>query len=324
MQSSRRMLAFIDVAANLKDPMFSGVYNQVERHAPDLSLVLDRAREAGVFRIFITAGSVDMAKDAIELAKDSASLFSTVGIHPTRCDVFMDTQDSINLQHIKNLADIAASAQDKIVAVGECGLDYDRLQFCDKVRQQIGFEYHFLLAEQLKLPMLFHNRNTDGDFVKIVRKHRDRFQNGVVHSFTGNEEELQQLLDLDLYIGVNGCSLKTEENLRVVQKIPLHRLVLETDCPYCEIRKTHAGYHWIQSHWKSVSYKKYEPTSCVKGRTEPCHIRQVAEIVSQLFQVSLEQVAKQAFHNTMNIFFPNESESGNYESLFETVRNHRS
>ncbi|EME28158.1 Putative deoxyribonuclease TATDN1 [Galdieria sulphuraria] len=317
-----RMLAFIDVAANLTDPMFQGIYNQVERHVPDLSTVLDRAREAGVFRILITAGSVEMAREAVELISESPSLFSTVGIHPTRCDVFGDAQSVSNMKQIQNLVDIASSAKGKVVAVGECGLDYDRTTFCDKGRQQIGFEYHFLLAEQLKLPILFHNRNTGGDFVKIVQKHRDRFENGVVHSFTGNKDELKQLLDLNLYVGINGCSLKTEENLSVVQKVPLERLVLETDCPYCEIRKTHAGYHWIQSHWKTVSHKKYETGSCVKGRTEPCHIRQVAEIVSKLHEVSIEQVAKQAFHNTMKIFFPEESANGIYDSLFETIRNH--
>ncbi|GJQ11904.1 hypothetical protein GpartN1_g3695.t1 [Galdieria partita] len=319
---SSRMLPFIDVAANLTDPMFQGIYNQVERHVPDLSIVLDRAREAGVFRILVTAGSVDMAREAVELVKETPNLFTTVGIHPTRCDVFMDAQEVSNMQYVKNLIDIASSSKGKIVAVGECGLDYDRLTFCDKVRQHVGFEYHFLLAEQLKLPIIFHNRNTNGDFVKMVQKHRSRFKNGVVHSFTGNQDELKQLLDLDLYIGINGCSLKTDENLSVVQKIPLERLVLETDCPYCEIRKTHAGYHWIQSRWKTVSYKKYEPGSCVKGRTEPCHIRQVAEIVSKLHQVTIEQVAKEAFHNTMKIFFPEESANGTYDSLFETIRDH--
>jgi TatD DNase family protein len=314
-----RMVAFIDVAANLTDPMFRGIYNQVERHSPDLPVILDRAREAGVFRILITAGSVDMAREALELTKESPCLFSTVGIHPTRCDVFLQSEESKNLQHIKDLLDIASMAKGKVVAVGECGLDYDRLGFCDKAQQQIGFEYHFLLAEQLGLPMLFHNRNTEGDFVKMVRKNRDRFKNGVVHSYTGDEEELKQLLDLDLYIGINGCSLKTEKNLRAIEKVPLDRLVLETDCPYCEIRRTHAAYGWIQSHWNTVSCKKYEPGSCVKGRTEPCHIRQVAEIVSKLHGFSIEQVAKQVFHNTMKLFFPEEAASG----IFETLRSHR-
>jgi TatD DNase family protein len=71
------------------------------------------------------------------------------------------------------------------------------------------FPYHFDLAEKYNLPMYLHNRNTGNDFYDIVRKNRDRFSTGCVHSFTGTEEELKQILELDLYIGVNGCSLKT-------------------------------------------------------------------------------------------------------------------
>ena len=89
--------------------------------------------------------------------------------------------------------------------------------------------------------MYLHSRNCKDDFVNIVSKNRDRFPGGVVHSFTGCKEELEYLLDMDLYIGVNGCSLKTEENLEVTKLIPLDRIMLETDSPYCEIRNTHAS-----------------------------------------------------------------------------------
>jgi hypothetical protein len=81
----------------------------------------------------------------------------------------------------------------------------------------------------------------------IVKENRSKFENGLVHSFTGDEEELNQLLSLDLYIGVNGCSLKTPENLEIVKKIPLDKIVLETDSPYCDIRNTHAGAQYIKT-----------------------------------------------------------------------------
>jgi TatD DNase family protein len=89
--------------------------------------------------------------------------------------------------------------------------------------------------------MYFHSRSTEGDFVRIVKENRHRFPAGVVHSFTGDMEELNELLKLDLFIGVNGCSLKTEENIKVARQIPIEKLMLETDCPYCDIRNSHAS-----------------------------------------------------------------------------------
>jgi len=81
--------------------------------------------------------------------------------------------------------------------------------------------------------MYLHNRNTGSDFYDIVRKNRDRFSTGVVHSFTGGVEEVKQIVELDLYIGINGCSFKTQENLETLKAIPLDRIMLETDAPYC-------------------------------------------------------------------------------------------
>lgn len=110
-----------------------------------------------------------------------------------------------------------AKQKEKFVAIGECGLDYDRFTYADKYHQLKVFPGHFDLAQKFGLPMYLHSRNTEGDFVRIVRENRDKFSTGVVHSFTGDKEELDQLVELGLYIGVNGCSMKTEENLEIVK-----------------------------------------------------------------------------------------------------------
>lgn len=73
--------------------------------------------------------------------------------------------------------------------------------------------------------------------------------------------------------GVNGCSLKTKENLDVVRDIPIERLMIETDSPYCEIRSTHAGNNFVKSVWPSKKKEKYDQESIVKGRNEPCLVR---------------------------------------------------
>ena len=77
------------------------------------------------------------------------------------------------------------------------------------------------------------------EFADIVKANRHKFPTGVVHSFTGSKQELEALCDMGLYIGVNGCSMKTAENLEVVKQVPMERLMIETDCPYCDIRNSH-------------------------------------------------------------------------------------
>lgn len=97
---------------------------------------------------------------------------------------------------------------------------------------------------------------------------------------------------MDLYIGVNGCSLKTEENLEVVKQIPLDRIMLETDSPYCDIRNTHASRKYLEERlFKEKDKKKYNPDFLVKGRNEPCKILEIAIIVSKLKEVPLEELA---------------------------------
>lgn len=127
--------------------------------------------------------------------------------------------------------------------------------------------------------MFLHCRNTGNDFNDMIRANRKRFSNGVVHSFTGTLQEMQDLIELGLYIGINGCSLKTDENVEVVKAIPADRLMLETDAPWCEVRPTHASY----KHWKdadeslknlytppSKKKEKFELGFMVKSRNEPC------------------------------------------------------
>lgn len=79
-------------------------------------------------------------------------------------------------------------------------------------------------------------------------------------------------MDLDLYIGVNGCSLKTKENIENVKKIPLDKLMIETDAPYCEIRNSSAGSQYVKTKFKSIKKEKWSPDMLVKGRNEPCQI----------------------------------------------------
>ncbi|ETP45014.1 hypothetical protein, variant 3 [Phytophthora nicotianae P10297] len=227
-------LKMIDIGANLTDPVFTGLYRGKQKHESDLTAILARAKTFGVDKIIVTGGNLEESHKALQLAKDKEGnglpqLFSTVGVHPTRCSEFEANGKDPGTYFAELLAVCEQGQKEgKVVAIGECGLDYDRLEFCDKATQLKYFEKQLQLAELTKLPLFLHNRNTGGDFYDMISKNRSRFSNGVVHSFTGEKEEMLKLVELGLYIGVNGCSLKTAENLECVKAIPLERLMIET------------------------------------------------------------------------------------------------
>ncbi|KAM7510596.1 hypothetical protein LguiB_009471 [Lonicera macranthoides] len=334
-------IRMIDIAVNFTDNMFKGIYNGKQCHIPDIAAVLTRAWTAGVDRIImsgaaraeratsgsvtvewaaieqailddgcrarwnVTGGSLEESKEALAIAETDARLFCTVGVHPTRCKEFDESGDPE--KHFQALLSLAKEGVEKgkVVAIGECGLDYDRLHFCPSEIQKKYFEKQFELAHDMKLPMFLHMRAAAGDFCDILEQNKDRFCGGVVHSFTDSAEDRDRLLSFNnLFIGVNGCSLKTAENLDVVKSIPVDRMMIETDSPYCEIKNTHAGVHLVKSKWPSKKKEKYDQDCIVKGRNEPCLVRQVLEVVAGCKGIAdVDQLSKNLYHNTCSIAF---------------------
>ncbi|OQR99281.1 deoxyribonuclease TATDN1-like protein [Achlya hypogyna] len=310
-------IRLIDIGANLTDPMFVGNYRGKQKHESDLTQVLERAFNHHVEKIIVTGGSLSESKEALRLARSHDNLHCTVGVHPTRCSEFLVDPDG----YMAALEEVCRDGMKdkKVVAIGEFGLDYDRLEFCPKDVQRLYFERQFALARATQLPLFLHNRNTGGDFcstklfpelaipidcVEMISKHRGDFKDGVVHSFTGSKEEAQQLLDLGLYIGINGCSLKTAENLEVVKMIPANQLMLETDAPWCDIRPTHAGYCHVRTTFPTKKVEKFALGECVKGRNEPCTMLQVLEVVAGVRGDDPLELAAIVFANTTKVFFP--------------------
>lgn len=302
--SSSPIKRMIDIGANLTDPMFRGFYHGSHKHASDFNHMLERAKLNGVEKMIITGGTLSESRQALETANKDSALYSTVGCHPTRCNEFVNHPDGPDA-YLSALKDLALSNSSKIVAIGETGLDYDRLQFCAKDTQANYFEQQLSIAEATRKPLFLHNRNSSSDMIQYLTKNRDKFASGggVVHSFDGSQDDLRAFLDLGLYIGINGCSLKTEDNLQVAKQIPSDRLMIETDCPYCEIRRTHASFKYIKTHFhktKDASDKSKQ----VKGRNEPASIIQVLEVLSAIRDADLSTLAEQVYENTNRLFFP--------------------
>ncbi|CAG8567985.1 uncharacterized protein OCT59_008866 [Rhizophagus irregularis] len=123
-------------------------------------------------------------------------------------------------------------------------------------------------------------------------------------------EEMERAVSLDLYLGINGCSLKTHENLEVAKKVPIEKLMLETDAPWCDIRPTHASYkHLNLSKEEELLYKpptrkkeKFELGFMVKGRNEPCCIGQVLHVLASIRDENPEELAETIYKNTCEGF----------------------
>jgi TatD DNase family protein len=308
----------IDIGANLLDDRFlHGIYRGTPRHESDLVQVWQRAHDTGVRRIILTAGTVEESRQAVQMARQwncapdnpGIRFACTVGVHPTRCQqVFVDNDKSAD-DLLQELLDIAQDGMTDgtTVAIGEIGLDYDRLEFCPKnVQHTYLIQQLQCLAKPTKLPLLLHNRNTGDDLYQVLVEHKDCWMTGggVVHSFDDSATLATQFMqDLGLYIGLNGCSLRTIESLQVVcESIPVDRILLETDCPYCEIRSTHPGHLHVQTTWPSKAEKKFVRGHTVKNRQEPCQIRQVAEVVAATKNMDLQELTEVVYQNTCRLY----------------------
>ena len=309
-------LRYADIGANLLDCRFTkGIYHDKQRHEPDFDQVVERAANVGVKHIIMTAGSVEESANAVQQVRRlrqstiaSRIHFScTVGVHPTRClQEFVDSpiKDEDSLQRLLEIAQDGMT-DGTVVAIGEIGLDYDRLQFCPKdVQHKYFIKQLQVLAANTGLPLFLHNRSVGSDLYDLLKEHGECWKRGgVVHSFDDTLELAMKFTkDLGFFIGLNGCSLREESNLQVVKDLPLERILLETDCPYCEVKRTHAGFHHVKTTFPSKQEKKFELGVMVKGRCEPCQIIQVAEVVAGAKELSLEDVADQCFANSLTLF----------------------
>ena len=182
-------------------------------------------------------------------------------------------------QIIADLRTLILTAPDNaLVALGEMGLDYDRLHYCSASTQRHAFAAQLKLVASLAeagtpLPLFLHSRACHEDFVRLLKEQfgpqlETLPRGAVVHSFTGSIAEAEELMDLGLYLGVNGCSLKTVENCDVVKAIRLDRLMIETDGPWCEVRPTHEGWSYLVKAADAVRAKAREAEEAQRAAEE--------------------------------------------------------
>lgn len=248
--------------------------------------------------MMITGSDLVESKNAIKLAEEYPGLcYATVGVHP--CSAMSFTKHSEGGDKLlEELGQLAKESRDQgtATAFGEIGLDYDRLTLCDKETQLVWFAKQLDLAVELQMPLFLHSRAAAEDFERLLKERLEKLpKRGVVHSFTGTLEEMQRIVDLGFDVGINGCSMKTEENLAVVKEVPLERLQIETDGPWCEMRPSHASAKYLKDAPplpKAVKKEKWNAEAMVKGRNEPCAISQVAYAIAAVKGISVDEVCE--------------------------------
>lgn len=194
------------------------------RQFPDPEKVIADAINNGVCCILTGTDTKENRK--INSFVKTHDVYGTVGIHPHNADRAR--------QEDFQLIEKILSENSKMVAVGECGLDYDRM-FSTKENQVRCFEKHIVLAERFNKPLFLHERSATDDFIKRFKKHPDICKKSVVHCFTGDRTTLDKYLSMGFSIGITGwiCDDRRGRELReVVSIIPLDRIMVETDAPY--------------------------------------------------------------------------------------------
>ena len=305
---SSSKLRYADVGINLSDPVYQGIYHNKQSHAPDLPDVIARALAVNCTKLMVTGSDLQESRRAVELARQFPGIcYATVGVHPCSTQLFENHARGAEgmLSELRKLA-LQAREEGLAVAFGEFGLDYDRLFLSPKEVQVRYFEMQLELAVELQMPLFLHSRACSEDFERMVKVRLHELpKRGLVHSFTGTIEEMRSLVEMGFDVGINGCSMKTEENLAVVKEIPLERLQIETDGPWCEIRASHASSKLLEGTPdlpKAVKKEKWQQGLMVKGRNESATIVQVANVIANVKGISVEEICEAAWNNSTKMF----------------------
>jgi len=240
--------------------------------------VLARAWEAGLGRILIPGIDLATGLAATRIAEAHPQVYVAVGVHPNSSLAW----EADSLEILEQMA-----VHPKVVAMGEIGLDYYRDR-APKNHQKRVFREQLNLAGRLNLPVVIHTRNASpqdrrciSDVIKILREWESpRKYPGVIHSYSGDETEAQELIELGFFIGITGpVTFKNAAELRqVVAAIPLERLLIETDGPFLT------------------------PHPYRGKRNEPAYVRYIAEKIAEVRDLSPQRVAKQTTANAQRLF----------------------
>jgi TatD DNase family protein len=251
---------YIDTHAHLFDPKFKG----------ELEQIIERAKEAGIDYIIVPATDLASSEEAVNLADKFDCIYAAVGVHPHETKEWDDSW----IDRIENLA-----KKNKVVAIGEIGLDY-YYDFSPREIQIKAFEAQIELALKLKLPVIIHNREANNDVMNLARKYKERGLRAQFHCFAGSIADARELVEMHHYISFPGIvTFKNADEVRkVLSRIALENLMLETDAPYMT------------------------PIPHRGQRNESSYIKFIAEKIAEIQKLRVEDVARTTTYNVHNLF----------------------
>lgn len=241
-----------------------------ERFDDDREKVINSLKENGVDLIVDPGADISSSVQAVNLSKEYENIYAAVGVHP-------HSAKDMNEDTLKILK--ALSKNDKVVAIGEIGLDY-HYDNSPRDVQKKWFKEQIKLAKELNLPIIIHTREAQKDTFDIVKEEYDENLRGVLHCYSGSLEMARKYLDMGFYISFAGPITFKNSKVpkQVAKEVPLDKLLVETDCPYLT-PEPHRG-----------------------KRNEPLYVRYVASTIAELKGITFEEVARRTKENAIRFF----------------------
>ena len=235
----------------------------------DLSALIQAARDAGVSTMLTIGVDISHAQRVIAIAEQFPEIYASVGLHPGENEKEEPSEDDL----------IVLASHAKVVAIGETGLDY-YYPGIDKDLQQERFRRHIRVAKQLKKPLIIHTRSAQEDTIKIMQEENASEAGGVMHCFTESWDMAEQALEMGFYISISGIVTfkKAEQVADVAKRVPLNRLLIETDSPYLA------------------------PVPFRGKKNEPQYVRYVAEHIAMIRDMDYAKLALATNENFKQLF----------------------
>lgn len=239
-----------------------------EKYDIDRNDVIKRCEEALTLMINV-GSSIDTSKKSIELANNNDFIYASCGIHPEYSQTERDLVDTVNM----------LCKKDKVVAVGEIGLDY-HYDDPPKEYQKQCFIEQIRLAKKLDLPVIIHDREAHGDILEIIKSEYTSNLRGVFHSYSGSLEMAYELIKMNFYISFGGpiTFKNAKKSVNVASGLPIENILIETDSPYLT------------------------PEPYRGRRNEPTYVKFVAQKISELKNLSIDDVCNITAKNTFKLF----------------------